>query len=98
NDRRRDRNFAEMIQEEAQLVDEIAVSAMQAEQRRDLADDRDADEPFDESAHHGRRDKGRDPACSKDAEQQEQEPDQDGEGARQRGEFGRSMRDKSTDR
>ena len=65
---------------------------LDAQQMRHLADDGDADEAFDEPAHHRRGDEGRHPAHAQRAEEQEEGADQDREGGGERIELRSSLR------
>jgi hypothetical protein len=81
-----------MLQHGPELGEEAAGRAADAQQMRHLPDDRDADETFDESAHHRRGDEGCHPAHAQRPEQQEEGADQDCEGGSERIEFGSALR------
>jgi hypothetical protein len=60
-----------MLQHEPEFGEEVAGRAVDAQQMRHLADDRDAYEAFDEPAHHRCGDEGSHPAHAQRAEEQE---------------------------
>ena len=89
---RGERSVRQMLQHEPELGEEVAGGAVDAQQMRHLADDGDADEAFDEPAHHRRGDEGRHPAHAQRAEEQEEGADQDREGGGERIEVRRALR------
>src|SRR5271169_5976709 len=80
-----------MPQYEPEFGEEVAGRALNAEQMRNLADDGDAYEAFDEPAHHRCGDESSDPAHAQRAEEQEKGADQDCEGGSERIELRSSL-------
>ena len=89
---RGERRIRQMLQDEPEFVEEVAGRAVDTQQMRHLADDRDADKSLDESPHHRRGDEGRHPAHAERAEEQEEGADQDREGGGERIEVRRALR------
>ena len=80
-----------MLQQEPEFRKEIARRPADTQQMRHLANDRDADETFDESPHYRRGNEGCHPAHAQRAKEQEDGTDQDGEGRGQCIEVGRTL-------
>jgi len=69
-----------MLQNMPELGEEVTRRTADAKQMRHLANDGDVDETFNEAPHDGCGDKACDPPHPHDAERQEKESDQYGQG------------------
>jgi hypothetical protein len=87
-----ERGVRQLPEHEPEFGEEVAGSALDAQQMRHLTNDGDAHKTFDEPAHHRGGNEGGHPAHAQRAKEQKEHPDQDCQSRGERIELHSSLR------